>query len=80
MRDPRVGGQVVQRLSETYLIRRAARFTAYVYLRGKQAVEDKVNDKVVQSSVEGISRIKDNFKQELQKGISEAKEEMRRKR
>ena len=33
---PRVGPQVVQRLSETWPIRRAARFTAYMYFRGKQ--------------------------------------------
>jgi hypothetical protein len=36
MAHPRVGPQVVQRLSETWPIRRAARFTAYMYFRGKQ--------------------------------------------
>ena len=33
---PTLGPHLVQRLSESWPIRRAARFTAYVFLRGKQ--------------------------------------------
>lgn len=54
LRDPRVGGRLIQYLSETRPIRcdvlsnvilthhfrSAARFTAYLYLRGKHAVEE----------------------------------------
>jgi len=35
-----MGPQLIQRLSETRPIRAAARATAYVYLRGKQAIEE----------------------------------------
>ena len=33
--SPVIQARMVQRLSETFLIRRAARFTAYLYLRGR---------------------------------------------
>jgi len=40
MAHPRYGPLMIQRLSESWPIRRAARFTAYIYLRGKQAIEE----------------------------------------
>ena len=42
MAHPRFGPIMIQRLSESWPIRRAARFTAYLYLRGKQAVEENL--------------------------------------
>ena len=36
LQHPVLGPRAVQRLSESWPVRRAARFTAYVYLRGKQ--------------------------------------------
>lgn len=81
MRNPTVGPRVVQSLSETWPIRRAARFTAYLYLRGKQALEDGAKDqiKISKSGVDGLSRFKDSFKQEVLKGAAEAKEDMKRR-
>jgi hypothetical protein len=49
MAHPRYGPLMIQRLSESWPIRRAARFTAYIYLRGKQAIEenfDKTNQQL----------------------------------
>ena len=40
---PSMGPHLVQRLSESWPIRRAARFTAYVFLRGKQVCNFKSN-------------------------------------
>ena len=40
MAHPRYGPLMIQSLSESWPIRRAARFTAYIYLRGKQAIEE----------------------------------------
>ena len=36
LNHPQVGPRLVQSLSDSYPIRRAAKFTAYLYLRGKQ--------------------------------------------
>jgi len=79
MAHPRVGPQVVQRLSETWPIRRAARFTAYLYFKGKHAVEEGVNSDVAKSTLKGTNSFKENFKSELQKGIKEAQEDFKRR-
>jgi hypothetical protein len=42
MAHPRFGPMMIEKLSESWPIRRAARFTAYLYLRGKQAVEENL--------------------------------------
>ena len=36
--NPVIQQRMIQRLSETFLIRRAARFTAYLYLRGRAVI------------------------------------------
>ena len=43
MAHPRFGPMMIEKLSESWPIRRAARFTAYLYLRGKQAVEENLS-------------------------------------
>jgi len=80
LRDPRVGGRLIQYLSETRPIRSAARFTAYLYLRGKHAVEEGVRSPVAKSSQAGISNFAETFKTELKKGIAEAAEDMKRQK
>jgi len=83
MAHPQVGPQFIQRLSETYPIRKAARFTAYVYLRGKKAVEDGARDVSKNPNTPMVKmdmeRFKNNFKEELRKGVNQAKEDMKRK-
>ena len=39
LNHPQIGPRLVDKLSDTYIIRRAARFTAYLYLRGKQVFQ-----------------------------------------
>ena len=36
---PQISGRIIQRLADSWPIRRAAKFTAYIYLRGKNALE-----------------------------------------
>lgn len=78
---PRFGPLFIQRLSETWPIRRAAKFTAYLYLRGKLAVEEGVKKELFKGQQQQIdlSRFKERFQAELQKGIEEAKEDLRRR-
>lgn len=86
LNHPSIGPNVVQRLSETWPIRRAARFTAYIYLRGKSAVEDGLKQQVNQRNYGpqdksfDLTRFKDTFKKEVLKGVEEAKEDLRRRR
>jgi len=79
MAHPRVGPQVVQRLSETWPIRRAARFTAFLYFRGKHAIEEGIQKDIAKSTMIGTNSFKEKFKAELQKGIREAQEDLKRK-
>jgi len=78
---------MIQSLSETWPIRRAAKYTAYLYLRGKQAVEEGASKAADQQSF-GIkenkidldfSRFRETFKSELKKGIQEAKDDIKRR-
>jgi len=73
LNHPLVGPKLVDRLSDTYFIRRAARFTAYFYLRGKQAVEDGMKHEVARSTIKSTSKFTENFKSEVRKGWEEAK-------
>jgi len=79
MAHPRVGPQVVQRLSETWPIRRAARFTAFLYFKGKHAIEEGIQKDIAKSTMIGTNSFKEKFKAELQKGIREAQEDFKRK-
>lgn len=79
MAHPQLGPRVVQRLSETYPIRRAARFSAYVYLRGKQALEEGIQKDIAKSTLKGTSSFKDKFQAELARGWKEAQEDLKRR-
>jgi len=76
-----LGPQLIQRLSESYPIRRAARFTAYLYFKGKLAIEDTVKKQATNRSIPSSSNNKsfdfDRFKRtlasEIEKGLKEAK-------
>lgn len=67
---PQFGPNMIQRLSETRPIRRAARFTAYIYLRSKQAVDEGHVGKV------DAARFGRTFGAELRKGWQEAREKL----
>jgi len=61
----------IQNLSEHHLMRRAAKYTAYIYLKGKKTVEDNVRDDISKHAVRGGSSFADKFKQELKKGFDD---------
>ena len=69
--NPRIGGRLVQTLADSWPIRRAAKFTAYLYLRGKDAIE-KEGLQEIAKKVDG-QRFAHNFKEELKKQFDEAK-------
>jgi len=52
-------------------VRRAAKYTAYLYLRGKKTIEDKAGDEIVKNAYKGGSSFLENFKQEVRKGLQE---------
>jgi hypothetical protein len=82
LNHPRLGPQLIQRLSETYPIRRAARFTAYLYFKGKLAVEETVKRQATKPASKlpesgkgfDVERFKRNFQEEIQKGLKDARE------
>ena len=80
LNHPQVGPRLVDKLQDTYLIRRAARATAYFYLRGKHALEEAAKSDVANSAYKGSSSFKDNFQAELKKGFAEARNEFNKKK
>ena len=80
LNHPQVGPRLVQQLQDTYLIRRAARATAYLYLRGRHALEEAAKNDVANSAFKGTSSFKENFQAELKKGFAEAKHEFSKKK
>ena len=73
LNHPNIGPRLIQNLSETYPIRRVARFTAYLYLRGKHAIEEGLSNEVSRNAIKGTSNFKKTFQDELRKGFEEAK-------
>jgi hypothetical protein len=68
---PTYGPQMIQRLSETWPIRSAARTTAYLILRGRQAIEESAAKKTEQEVVGKSTSFLKTFELELRKGIRE---------
>jgi len=76
----RHSSQLVQRLSESYPIRRAARFTAYLYFKGKLAIEDKLKKQATKTPTLhsdnksfDFERFKRTLASEIEKGLKDAK-------
>ena len=68
---PTVGPRLIQRLADSWPIRRAAKFTAYLYLRGKDAIEKEGLQDVAKRVNTG--RFAQTFKDEMKKQFEEAK-------
>lgn len=77
---PQVGPQLIQRLSETWPIRKAAKYTAYLYLRGKYLVEESAKEAAKSNGPINVKRFRDTFSAELRKGLEDAKREARKGR
>ena len=78
MGHPQVSGALIQRLSETRPIRSAARMTAYLFLRGKQALEEGVKEPAGKAIKDAASktdldanRFARTFRHEINKGLEE---------
>ena len=71
LRHPSVGPRLIQNLADSWPIRRAAKFTAYLYLRGKDAIEKEGLQEVAKKVNAG--RFTQNFKDEMKKQFEEAK-------
>ncbi|XP_078661709.1 protein NCBP2AS2-like isoform X1 [Branchiostoma floridae x Branchiostoma belcheri] len=71
--------QVVERLSETYVIRRLAQLTAYAFTRGKIRMEDEVArlSKSSEGAVQKASSFKSTFMREIQEGMKEANKKLK---
>ena len=70
---PQVSGRIIQRLADSWPIRRAAKFTAYIYMRGKHAIEEEVKPNLKDVSKIDAQRLGQTFKDELKKQWEEAK-------
>ena len=73
MGHPQISGRIIQRLADSWPIRRAAKFTAYIYLRGKHAIEEEVKPLTKDVSKIDAQRFGQKFKEELKKQWEEAK-------
>jgi hypothetical protein len=85
MGHPQFGPRLIQTLADSWPIRRAARFTAYLYLRGKQAVEEQVKPGLEQYSKDhqlkiDPQRFGQNLRSEIRQKWEEAKQQADRDR
>ena len=80
---PSVGPKIIDKLADSWPIRRAAKLTAYFYLRGKHAIEEKAKEqglnKMDQTDLKNImkndvQKFARTFRDEIQKGLEEAKQ------
>merc|ERR1712154_261172 len=72
---PQISGRIIQRLADSWPIRRAAKFTAYIYLRGKHTIEEGVKPHMRDVSKIDAQRFGQTFKEELKKQWEEAKKQ-----
>ena len=79
---PSVGPKIIDKLADSWPIRRAAKLTAYFYLRGKDAIEQKAKEqglnKIDQTDLKNImkndlQKFARTFRDEFQKEMEEAK-------
>ena len=76
---------LIEKLSQTYPVRRAAQLTVYWFRRSQAAIEDagksttaKAAQKEIEGGINKVYRFKDTFKSELRSGFKELKEEMKK--
>lgn len=64
--------EIVNKLSDSYVIRRAAQMTVYVYHKGKRIGEGAIQDGLKQGT-QRLNSFTDKFKEELEREMREAK-------
>ena len=70
---PQFGPRLIQSLADSWPIRKAAKFTAYLYLRGKSAIEEQVAPNLKDMSRIDASRFSQTLRREIQKQWEDAK-------
>lgn len=70
--------QLVEKLSESYPIRRAAQLTVYAYHKGKAIGEGKIQDGLKQGA-KRLDSFAGKFKEELAKGMEEISKEAKKR-
>ena len=67
--------QIIDKIAESYPIRRAAQLTAYALQRGKVAAEEALESETKKQ----VSRFSERFKEEIQKGFKEIEQGKQKK-
>lgn len=67
--------QVIDKLADSYPIRRAAQLTAYALQRGKVAAQDAVESEVTKR----MNQFRSDFYQELKEGFRKIEEDYQKK-
>lgn len=71
--------KLVQQLSDSYLMRRAAQMTASVFFRAKSIAEEAKEEKLKDLNPEKLRQFIDKFKDNLKEEIEKAKTEIENK-
>lgn len=69
--------QLIEKLSESYPVRRAAQLTVYAYQKGRAIGEGALQDGL-KRGVQKVESFTETFKQELERGMKEVKETKKR--
>ena len=92
MAHPRFGPQIINKIAESWPVRKAAKFTAAFYLRGKHGIEEQIkktnatqrantsSESSEKKTDFNISRFKLTFAKELQREWDKSKQEAQRDR
>lgn len=71
--------QLVEKLSESYPVRRAAQLTVYAYHKGKRIAGEGAVEGGLKQGAERLSSFAGKFKEELKRGIQEASNEAKKR-
>lgn len=71
--------KLIEKLSESYPIRRAAQLTVYAYQRGKNIGAGAIQDGLKQGTAR-VSSFAGKFKEELDRGMQEVSNEAKKRR
>ena len=78
---PQFGPQMINKIADSWPIRKAAKLAASAYLRGKHAIEEQQKDPQVRAKLSNfdVGRFKQKFTEELKKEWDRTKSEKRKK-
>jgi len=71
--------KLVQQLSDSYLMRRAAQMTASLFFRAKSIAEEAKEEKLKDLNPEKLRQFLDKFKENVKEEIEKAKTELENK-